>query len=191
MNTKIVVGVIGAIVVLGGGYLLYARQTPTLEDSTEETTESATTPETATQFEGSFRDLAMRGGSYRCEIVHTVEANDAQSSGVVYVDGSKVRSDFTTNVSGYGEMESHMITDGEWMYTWSPAMPQGMKMRVMAAGENLGVVTWDSGQYADMNQAYNFDCDPWSADVSVFAPPTGITFSEFTMPQMPAGMPTQ
>lgn len=177
MNKNLLVGlVVGGVVVVGGGYYLMGAKTAQApEEAGAQTAETTSVVESAQagKFTGSVADLAMRGGSWKC----TVDASTAQSisAGVTYVSDGKVRGDFTTNVQGYGSVESHLIVDGDTVYTWSSAMPQGMKTKMVAQGAG-GAAT--SGQGADANQAYAYDCQPWTADVSLFVPPATVTFMQ-------------
>lgn len=175
MNTNTAIGVVvGMVVVLGGGYyLMNQNSTPTdmsaigAQEETGETAQAGTV-------KGSFASLATRGGSWKC----TVDTSTAQSvsSGVTYVSGGKVRADFTTSVQGYGAVESHMIADGEDVYTWSSMMPQGIKSKMTMQGTG-GAET--SGQGMNANMEYSYDCQPWSADSAMFAVPADITFRSY------------
>lgn len=175
MNQNTAIGiVVGLVVVLGGGYYLMSAKTAQApEGSGTQTVETTPAVESAQagKFTGSLTDLATRGGSWKC----TVDASTAQSvsAGVTYVSGGKVRGDYTTNVEGYGKAESHMIADGEYVYTWSSMMPQGVKTKMVAQGAG-GTAT--SGQGADANQSYSYDCQPWTADASLLVPPANVTF---------------
>lgn len=124
-------------------------------------------------FSGSLADLMMRGGDYKCTFDQATEAGSAK--GTVYVSGNKVRGDFMMMAQGT-TMESHMISDGEWTYTWSPMMPQGFKARATDTTNVPGTNTQTSGSYADISQAYNYDCDPWNAEADSFMPPAGVSF---------------
>lgn len=172
MKTSIIVGVVSVVIIAGGTY--YFMSNKPQGDSPQPQSGSLASGEAAQPgtFTGSFADLASRTGSWKC----TVDAATAQSvsSGVTYVADGKVRADFTSNVQGYGSIQSHMIADGGYAYTWSSMMPQGMKVR-MAAAPGAGNTT-SSGQGADVNQSYQYDCQPWSGDASVFVLPANVTF---------------
>ncbi len=125
------------------------------------------------KFTGSFAQLAMRGGDWKCTV--DASSDKSVSSGVTYISGGKMRADFTSAVSGFGNAESHVISDGTNVYTWSSLMPQGIKTKVTAQGQGG---TQTSGSGSNQNQSYTYDCQPWSADTSLFAVPTNITFKE-------------
>lgn len=172
MNQNIAIGLVVAVVAVGGGYYLLNRPAAPLVLEGQQT--GATTPETAAEsgkFTGSFAELAARGGSWKCSVDSTTA--EAVSSGVTYVAGGKVRADFTTSVPSYGSVETHLIADGVDVYTWSSMMPQGIKTKMTAQGSG-SVPT--SGQGVDANTKYSYDCQSWAADASLFVVPAHITF---------------
>ncbi len=177
MNTNLLIGLVVGAVVVGGGYFLIAKRDMPLPfpnqpvaENQEKIESKAETQAQEGKFNGSLAELAARGGSWKC----TVDITTAQSvsSGITYSSGGKVRGDFTTKVQGYGNVESHMITDGTDVYTWTSVTPQGFKTKMSTPGETA--VT--SGQAVNTNQPYTYDCESWTTDVSVFVIPSDITF---------------
>lgn len=126
-------------------------------------------------FSGSMLDLMKRGGSYRC--TYAVTSEQGKMDGVAYVSGKRMRTDITTDISGQGgqKMESHMINDGEFIYTWSPSMPQGVKMAAPKADAAPEPGAPVQGQY-DYNQKVDYKCAAWIADSSLLTPPTNVQF---------------
>jgi hypothetical protein len=169
---KILIGTLAAGALAVGGffifnnYLYQEKQADTQEPRGADASEAGKT-------EGSLQELAKRSGDWKC----TVDSTTAQaiSSGVTYVSGGKIRADFTTSVQGYGNVESHMLADGTDVYSWSSMMPQGIKTK-QAAGAEADGTTQTSGSGMDANQSYSYDCQPWSADASLFAVPSDVTF---------------
>lgn len=143
------------------------------ESPAEETVE--TTPTDDTVFNGSMKDLIARGGDYECTFSQTNDMSD--STGTVFISGAKLRGDFKTTVKAVSNMnvESHMISDGAFMYTWSSMMPTGMKI---AIAEGSTAETSPATQSFDYNQKLDYDCKPWTSDVAKFTLPTDITFTE-------------
>ena len=188
---KAVLGILAAIVVVGGGgwYLMNSKSGNDAMPmgASEEGAKGA----------GTFADLMMRAGSWKCTVTTTIE--EAPSTGVVYVADGKVRADFVAKPAAMGgaEVSSSMIQADGFVYTWSDAMPQGMKMKVPTATDPA---VSEMAPY-DYTQKVDYDCGPWMADASVFAPPSDITFMELGengvpsgmmpegMPELPAGTP--
>ncbi len=175
---KILLGLIlatAAVLLIKGAKNSPDDATPTDETVVEE--DSSNTPaEPASEgeaFKGSLKTLIARGGNYKCMFQQETEMGT--STGTVYVSGKEMRGDFTSIVTGVAmTVESHMISDGEYMYTWSGMMPTGMKMKVDATPSTT----------AETNEAFNPDleldykCDLWTKDASLFNLPQGITFTE-------------
>jgi hypothetical protein len=173
---------VAVLIVLGGvvGWMSY-QNSGTTGDSMmekegdammEESMEDEQSMESGA-FSGSLSDLAKRGGNYKCTIAHESEA--AQSSGTVYVAGDRIRGDFTSIVPQVGmTVETHMIQNGGYVYTWSPLTPNGFKAKTTLSESNTSQAM--SGEYADFQQAYSYDCAPWSVDTSLFTPPSDVTF---------------
>jgi hypothetical protein len=165
--------------VLGGGYYFMTHHSaPSAETTTQsaqgETATAKNDSQAAGKFNGSFVDLSARSGSWKC----TVDSSTAGSisSGTTYVSDGKVRADFTTNVQGYGSVESHMFSDGEFAYTWSSMMPQGIKTKVTAQS-TAGTQT--SGQGVNANTSYSYDCQPWVVNQALLTVPTSVTFKSY------------
>jgi hypothetical protein len=175
MNINLIIGaVVGLVVVVGGGYLAYTHQ-PSQTVSTETQATSTATTESGA-FTGTLFDLAKRGGTYTCTIDSKTDTAGGKTatSGTVHVSGMNVRGDFTSTVQGMGNIESHMIADGTNVYTWNSMLPQGFKMKMTATEDHSDAV---SGQGSNANQSYTYDCQPGTADASLFVPPAAITFT--------------
>lgn len=169
MKPSIAIGVVVAVVVLGGGaYLLTRNSAPANTSESTQTTNTDTSSAQGSTFSGSMQDLATRGGEWRCTVASNT--NGTASQGTVYVSGNKMRADFT--VSGY---EAHMISDGSYSYSWSSAAPQGVKAKVTQGASAAPT----SGQGVDTNTAYSYNCAPATADAALFVPPTSVNFMSF------------
>lgn len=145
----------------------------------EAVTETETpAPADSSKFEGSTAELIARGGDHVCTFDQTVENN--RSTGTVYISNGKMRGDFKSSVVTGAtpiDVESHMISDGEFMYTWSSMMPTGFKMAVVQNTTADGT-TPTSQQMFDANMKLSYDCDPWTVDASKFTLPSAVTFTE-------------
>lgn len=176
MNTKLIAGIV-ALGILAGGAYYFMNGSSTGADVTGDAPKGGAE---AGAFKGSMAALMERGGNWKCTVDSSANtgAGTALSSGVVYVSGNKVRADFTSTVQGFGNVESHMIADGESVYSWSSMMPQGFKLpQTQMTGEG-GTET--SGSGFDANQSYAYDCQPSSAQASLFTAPANITFTELS-----------
>lgn len=170
MEIKTLIGIVVAIVVVGGGiwYVSTNKAEAPIDGM------PATTEDTA-EGSGTLAELMKRSGSYKCTVeMKPTQANgNTESSGTVYVSAGKMRGDFTTAVAELGGkiVESYMISADGYVYTWSNLMPQGMKMQISATGET----TTQGGM--DASAAVDYHCAPWSVEASRFTVPTNVTFT--------------
>lgn len=169
---KILLGVIlitAAVLVIKGG----SKNDPELVTPVENEEVSEPTPANDVAFKGSMKDLIARGGEYKCSFTHSTDAGD--SSGTVYISGMKMRGDFVSVITaGEASMESHMISDGEFTYVWSPAMPMGMKMKITEEMTPSGTTV----QAVPVDQELDYSCEKWNVVESQFSLPAGVNFTE-------------
>lgn len=149
------------------------------EESPVENTDPATAPqdEQVAIFEGSTKELMARGGNHKCTFTQDVE--NSKSTGTVYISGVKLRGDFLSAVTAGGStlnVESHMISDGAFMWTWSSMMPTGFKTKV---DQTASADT--SKQGFDANQKLEYTCMNWTPDEGQFVLPTTVTFAEISI----------
>lgn len=130
---------------------------------------------------GSLLDLVKAGKNVRC----TFSSNDENGlgSGETFVSGTKFRSDFNITQKEGAAIESHTISDGEWMYIWSSVSEQGTKMKIADVQNNPQQNT-EAPKGSSSADAYkkslDYKCSPWVPDSSKFNVPTNITFVDFT-----------
>jgi len=177
---KMIVGVLVAVVILGGGY--FVLRDTNVENQTANV-EGALQNENA-NVEGekkmAFLDFVKQGGSYMCEVHQDVKGVD--NVGTVYLADGKVSGIFHTNAGDTPVDAMFIIRDG-MTYMWSSAMPKvGFKSKVdlsavSADASTAPSYTWNAGAVRDYN------CTPWTADEAKFTVPTTITFTEISAQQ--------
>lgn len=177
MNTKIIIGIVLGLVVLGGvGYVVINRSG--MVGDTQDTSALAPTGNT------NFSALLRRGGSYTC----TFTATDPRvaSKGVVYINDKSIRGDFQSDASALGAgqvLESHMIRHDGYTYVWTDMFPQGFKVKDSASDKEQDTDAPAQATLAlDQGMEVTYDCKPWTSDVSLFAAPANVTFSEGALP---------
>lgn len=184
MKNIILIITIGAVVIGGGGYLVYKNSVNPNSDSSATKEENQKIEESAS---GTFTSLISRGQNLECAFEHNDGTNI--SSGTVYLaSGAKqIRGDFTIQQSGAGTMEAHMIRDGGYNYLWGSSFPQGIKSTVTAEEQGKLFSTKDGG---GIDEDTTFNCKPWNVDKSLFSRPGNIEFKELNIQsgQMDSGM---
>ncbi len=182
MNNKIIAGVVGVVVVLGGAYFAMSGD-KTSDSSVQENAQGIAVGEPnpsapVDQNSGkkmSFDAFMKQGGSYVCTVNQLVQG--IESKGTVYINNGNIRGDFNTSVSGMN-IDTFFIVKDSFTYTWSSMMQgKGFKAPVSAGGSG-DASAGTSGQYSfNAEQIGDYDCQPWTADSSKFALPSGVTFT--------------
>ncbi len=177
--SKTVVGIMLAVlVVAAGGWYFYSHTSGSNAMMAGNTAESSS---------GTLKDLMARGTS-KCTVANSQP--NSESSGIVYIGDGKMRGDFkTTTTEPAMTIESHMISDGEFMYTWSDAMPQGVKVPVASANMSGQPNAPKNDQVEMYNSQVNYECDSWRVDQKQFEIPSDVTFVDIStmMPGAGAG----
>ena len=171
MNTKLVIAAIAGLALLGGGgYVLYNKsQTNT---DTQMTAPTQTEPMTSA---GSLMSLFSLGNNQKC----TYTDSTSESMGTIYINGPRVRGDFTANNFG-----SHMITDGKTMYMWMDGQSQGFKSTIAsveeAASKFTGQADSTSNESVDLQSQVDYECGEWAVVETMYQAPEDVNFVDFS-----------
>ena len=164
MNKTIIGAVIAIVVIAGAGYWFTHKQS-----GGAMMTQSPAVPGGMM----SMKDLVASGVSQKCDFSEP----ESGTGGTVYIAGGKVRADFTSK-SQAGTIGGHMISDGTVVNTWMDGMTQGFKSSFTMTQTASSTAAPHKG--LDPNKKTNYTCTPWSADASMFALPSGITFTDMS-----------
>jgi len=142
--------------------------------------------DTSSSVEGSIFDLIKLGKTVKC--TYNMGTQEMSIAGTTYVSGKNVRGDFESVDPTGNKIQSHVISDGTWMYTWTSAAPQGFKTNISDAESRISAP--DTGDKVnETNEAQNLDtfkknldykCNPWIEDTSLFQVPSDIKFTDFS-----------
>lgn len=157
---------------LGGGNLIItSSSTDTVEISTNTNQGKANT-------NMSIRDLLTRGGAYRCSITNTPSMN--LPPGTVYISGGNLRGDFLS-VTTKGNIESHIIKNGDDVYVWSNTMAnRGMK---------ISTATFLSTSQPQIEGAVNIDVQlPYDCVFSEAGPTTFVLPEDYQFTEISGGV---
>lgn len=177
-QTKIIISAIAALIVIGGGYVLFTQSktaTPNTQMGAGAETKSTEVAVTSGK-KMAFSEFMKQGGSYKCTVIQSV--NNTDTKGITYMDGGMIRGEYNISTQGMSITSTLIVRDG-YTYTWTSMAPgMGFKARVVeqeAISEKAGM----SGTYAfDAKEIGDYDCTPWTPDASMFALPQGVTFTE-------------
>jgi len=172
MNTKRIIIVVIVLIIIAGAIILTKRNensSDTISPASSETS-SEETSNSSNEGSGTIANLFSKTGNFQC----TVSSPDpsAVSNGTFYISNGKVRGDFASTIPDFGSVESHMIRDTEYVYVWTSSAPQGMKIKMDAYSSG----SMPGGDGLRPTSKIDYDCKPWTLELSKFTPPSGITF---------------
>lgn len=130
-------------------------------------------------FNGSMKDLLEKNNPVKCTF--TLTEKNQTMIGMIFVSGDKkLRSDYDL-IQDNQTIKSSMIIDGDWLYTWSNMMPQGIKMNIKDL-EKLSDKDISVGgeNWAAWNKKIDFKCVKWSVDKNIMTPPANMQFLDWT-----------
>lgn len=176
--SKTLIGIIIAAVVLVGGYFAFNKNKVADMMEAQNNIARETSATSPTEKKMAFNEFIKSGGSYKCEVKQAM--SDMENSGTVYIDGEKLRGEFSTIAEGKTMDTSFVMKDG-YSYTWSSASPaMGFKMKINTdakANSNAstsGTYSWSAEQIGDYN------CEAWTVDQSKFSLPSNVTFRDMS-----------
>lgn len=187
MNLQSIVVLCLAVVVLGGGAWYFTQNSSMVSDeSVPALQETETADEVAVKDAeftgvGSFGSLLGLGQSITCTYSYADEMGSG--SGTSYFADGKMRVDATMSTDE-GTMDTHMINDGSYVYTWSVDGADRFAMKMPVPDETMVAEDYDtpemgSESQVSMDQSVEYECDRWSVDTSVFVPPSSVEFMDF------------
>jgi hypothetical protein len=199
---KIVWAVIGLVAIVGA-VILFQKGGP-VEAPLEQATNTEQKGETVTgetpakevpvatsevSTKASFKDLLGKAGAQKCSVSQSSDIS--KSTGTFYFSGGKGRGTFESTVlSGPGAgvtSKNSMIMEGETIHVWDETTKQGMTLS-LAGTAGAGGAAPANPMAEQFNQAYDYDCESWKADASMFVRPSDVTFMDMSemMKSLPA-----
>ena len=172
--SKIIITIV-IIAALVGGYFAFNKSAKAPENTSPETT---TTSNTGGK-KMAFSQFVKQGGSYKCTVNQYLgEIGGPSTKGVTYIDGGKIRGEYSTQAQSMSIDSTFIVRDG-YSYTWTSIMPNtGFKSKVIE-NASAGAGASASGSYSfNSEQIGDYDCEAWTSDASKFVVPTTITFKE-------------
>ena len=129
---------------------------------------------------GTFGSLLGLNKNLSCEASYVSDAGE--TSGTVYVSASSMRGDFKAPIEDGKQIESHMISDGVYMYSWTSGGGQGVKMKLDAAkvSPSPAASPIEEAKGPGLDQEVKYKCSPWNVDESKFVPPGDIQFMDLS-----------
>ena len=174
--------IIMAVVLVGVGYYVFNSDSVVKDEVAKvEDGENSNEEEVVNEPSGkkmSFGQFVKQGGSYKCTVNQYISGDyNNMTQGTTYVSDGMVRGDYSSKVENLTVDSTVIVRDG-YTYSWTSMAPSmGFKVKVVEGEGNTSTAT--SGTYNwNADQIGDYDCDPWTVDMSKFTIPTNITFQE-------------
>lgn len=166
---------IAAIIIIAAGSLYYVNRQ--LNAPASQSGENATsTAPVATTTEPSIEEVLTSGEPRIC----ILEIEDLNMKATAFVAKGKVSGEVTlpTGPNGQGQTMK-FLTDGRDTYTWMVGTKTGTKITSATATTTAANAESIAALFKQrLPQEYDYKCDAWAIDESVFVVPTDVKFSE-------------
>ncbi len=189
MSQKLIIGILGAVILAGGGVWYY--QTNIAEKSDATGVKNSTRVEAEEESGGifgaiksgseSFGDILKGGAAQECRFSGTDPETKEYGEGTIFIDGESFRMEANTNADGV-ETEVNIITHEKVMYMWSSDDEEqaGIKLDLsmfedMESEEKPeSPIDW----LKDPESNVKYECKGWSVRRDSFEPPKDVVFTD-------------
>ncbi len=165
MLTKVLIGVAALGVVIIGGVAviaLFSNRSQNIVNNTAE--DGLMNDESAETTDASINDFLATGENKKCEY------SDGEYSGTMYFSNQRLRADYEKE-----DESGSMIIKSEEQYIWDNNTKTGLIF-------NLSGNESSASSDMSLDDNYSFTCVNWSVDENLFAVPSDVTLTEFSIP---------
>lgn len=178
----IVIGIILLLLVGGGAFFLMNKNSS--PEIATQTQPGQIETQTGSSVQSTLKDLLAGGKAQKCIFSDKMENTDI--SGTMYLAGKRMRGDFNSVVEGK-TMGSHMIFENNTAYNWSDGQTTGMMFKMDPNEVQKTQSDGAPNQQFDPNKVVDYKCSGWSADNSMFTPPSNVKFNDLSALTAPSG----
>ncbi len=183
MKSKIIAGVVVALIIIGGGvgYVLTREDKPVAKNQVtqngQDTTKTSSGTGEETQVQSNLQTLRTGGKAQVCTMSYS--ADDGNGTGKMYTDGKgrgRLQIDLTTARGNQGQ--SNTLITNEKIYSWTKTDGGSFGFVFDASTikpDSTGSPTTSNSQTAGKN--FDLKCQDWSVDEAVLTIPTDVNFS--------------
>lgn len=177
MSKNLIIGVVLAVAVVGGGAtFVLTRPDETAKNNRTSSSDSAVegnpTQAEATTESGSIKEFLAAGENKECTY-STAEVNGT----MYFASGERMRMDYTGTGADAEASSGSMIIQSQNQYIWGNESKEGIKF---AFDKDAIPTDQEAGSSTNLEQDYSFTCKSWNVDESKFAPPSDVTFQDFS-----------
>lgn len=178
MNKKLL-AIIIAVVLIGGGVAAYMLTREKASDESGASIRSSLSESDndglVDEAVGSIRSLFNAGKSQVCTY------SNGEESGTLYITDGNLRADMTSTNPEHPA--SGMIMTKEKQYFWDATTKEGYITQFSpdqneTTDTTNGETEYQSEDTQDIDHEYNYSCQKWNVDGSLFTPPADIQFTD-------------
>ena len=175
-SKQAIIGIIAAVVILAGavGVFLYSQNKndsePTATVATDESKET-------TSLESNLTSILKSGKTQQCTFTYADESGNA-TNGEAFIAGEQMRTNVTSSTNGKSST-IYVIRNGDENYIWGSDFPNNTGLNLTMSIDEY-VNNEESKKYFDPNLNAEYDCSDWTADTTIFTPPTNIKFQDIS-----------
>lgn len=174
MNTKAIIIGIAVLAVVGGGAIYAVNKNKDSDQSDKQSISENT----------SINGLLAQDKNLKCTYSYSDDEGN-KSSGTTYIADQRMRGNFSVQTPGQDAKYSNTLRDGKYQYVWDESSNKGFKTMVDKAQYDDSDGSKDDSsisqhQAVDQDREYDFDCDKWNVDESVFEVPANVKFTDLT-----------
>jgi len=181
MSYKLLIGVIGLSMIIGGGGVWWYQAKQGVNNNTEEVAQVSRENIVET-LSGRFSDFVAQGKNVQCSFAGIDPQTGSNSQGTVYVSGDRFYIESQTTLEG-SLVAFQMIQTDDVMYIWSdtPAIMPAMRID-MRSFQNTNIMSEDVvpqspvDWFDESGTEIDYSCRSWSPPAGVFMPPSDIEF---------------
>ncbi len=174
------------IVLCVAGFEYFSKHFNSPQSSSIRTKQKASSGKIS-NLEETLKSLLMSNKAEKC--TYSTSADATPITGTVYVANRRMKGDFSLGGQQM-HINGHMLVNKQFAYMWTDLTKQGFKLSLDEFSASNSAQNSNS-QAVDLNQKITYACNNWTADNTIFAVPTGITFSPLTIPtRVVSGIPS-
>ncbi len=180
MYHKILAGVIGVSVIIGGGVWWYQVKQGVTNDAEE--VSQVSRENVVDTLSGRFSDFVAQGEHIQCSFAGIDPQTGSYNQGTVYVSNERFYIESQTTIEG-SLVDFQMIQTDDVMYIWSntPAIMPAMQLDMRSIQNNSMMsddmvpqspVDW----FDEPGIEIEYSCRPWTPRANLFVPPSDVEF---------------
>jgi len=175
--TKLIIGVVLAVVVGGGVYFASKKSDQTNEAANVSSSEEQS--DAPASFTGTISELLGLGQNITCTFSRMDENGTVNGTVYLAASGERIRGDFQMT-SSQGEMGGSLIRRDGTNYTWGDTPYGAFAIKVAVEDEMSDGMSDKDTQGVDFDENMDYTCSPWRVDEGKFELPSGVEFQDIS-----------